>query len=73
MPIRNMFVRPQMLSTIDGLAPGDYNVLAFSSANDLEFRNPKVLEPYLSQATRVTLAPHGKATVDVDLIERSEP
>jgi hypothetical protein len=49
------------------LAPGDYRILAFDHIERLEYRNPEVLEPYLSRANRVTVqaSEQGKAAVEL--------
>ncbi len=49
--------------TMDGLAPGGYNVLAFDTIEQLEYSDPEVLGPYLSQAAHVNL--QANQTVDV--------
>jgi hypothetical protein len=54
--------------TFTGLAPGEYMVYAFDSADGLEYSNPDALQPYASQAARVTLSPNQKAQVSLDLI-----
>jgi hypothetical protein len=41
--------------TASGFAPGEYSVLALTNADDLEYRNPDVLRPYLSRAVHATL------------------
>jgi Carboxypeptidase regulatory-like domain len=47
------------------LAPGEYDVFAFSDLAALEYGNPEVLKNYKSQ--HVSLSPNQKATVSVDV------
>ncbi len=54
--------------TFTGLAPGEYMVYAFDSADGLEYSNPEALQPYASQAAQVTLSPNQKTQVNLDLI-----
>jgi len=53
------------------LPPGNYSVLAFDDANQLEYSNPEVLDQYLSRAVHVTLQPAGQQQVTIDLINLS--
>ncbi len=59
---------PQSGFTVNGLAPGDYLVFAFDRVDNLEYANPDVLQPYVSQATHVTLAPNQETRVVLNLI-----
>lgn len=59
-------------TTVTGLAPGDYYVWAFDTLDALEYRNPDVLSHLESSATRVTLSPGAKTTVELDLIHRGK-
>ncbi len=59
--------------TLSSLAPGDYTVLAFDHAEDVEYSNPDVLQNYTSQAAHVTLAPGQRTTVTLELIRTGEP
>jgi hypothetical protein len=52
---------------IDGVAPGDYSLLAFHSVDGLEYQNPEVLNQYLSKAEHISLQPHGIANVNLSL------
>jgi hypothetical protein len=54
------------------LPPGAYQVLALASVGDLEFRNPTVMEKYLTHAIALTLQPHDNATVSVDIQDSLE-
>jgi hypothetical protein len=51
------------------LAPGDYRVLAFDRINDVEYRDPDVLNSYLSRGVHVTLQANGQSSTPVDLIK----
>lgn len=50
-----------------GVSPGDYSLLAFDHADQLEYANPEVLNPYLSRAVHISLQPHGTASVNLNL------
>jgi Carboxypeptidase regulatory-like domain len=58
--------------TLSSLAPGEYMVLAFDHAEDIEYSNPDILQNYTSQATHVTLAPGQRATVTLELVHTGE-
>ncbi len=58
--------------TFTGLAPGEYMVYAFDSADGLEYSNHDALQPYASQAAQVTLSPNQKTQVSLDLIRTGE-
>ena len=58
--------------TETGLAPGEYLVFAFDQLAALEYANPEALEPYASQAARVTLSANQKAQVTLDLIHLAQ-
>jgi hypothetical protein len=51
-----------------GLAPGEYNVLAFDHIDRLEYANPVVMDRYLSAAAHVSLLPGGNDNVTLSLI-----
>ena len=53
----------------DHLAPGDYRLLAFDRVNDLEYRDPEVLNAYLSRGTHVSLQANGQSNTNVELIK----
>ena len=57
---------------IPQLRPGSYSILAFDTVSDLEYSNPEALEPYMSHAAHVDVAPNQEATVSVELIKRGE-
>jgi hypothetical protein len=50
-----------------GVPPGDYSLLAFDHADQLEYADPEVLNPYLSGAVHISLQPHGTASVNLNL------
>ncbi len=52
----------------DHLAPGDYRVMAFDRVNDLEYRDPEVMNAYLSRGTHVSLQANGQSSTNVELI-----
>jgi hypothetical protein len=51
----------------DGVAPGDYLLLAVDGVERLEYENPEVLDPYLSKAEHISLQPHGMANLNLSL------
>jgi len=55
-----------------GIAPGDYEILAFDRLDGIEFRNREVLNAYLAHATHVTLSADQQARVTLDLIHTRE-
>ena len=65
------FVRETMVMqgsfTISGVPPGDYEILALDGAVGLEYANPDVLEPYLSDAEQVSVPLRGNVTVNLGL------
>lgn len=52
--------------------PGTYEVVAVRNSESLEFRNPEVMQNYLSQATTVTLGPGGQSSVQLELPSAAE-
>ena len=65
------FVRATMVMqgsfTIPGVPPGDYAILALNGAVGLEYADPDVLEPYLSDAEQVSVPLRGNVTVNLGL------
>lgn len=51
------------------LQPGTYRVIAMDHPVELEYSNPKALEPYTGKGEIVTLEPGGKAHVDLDITQ----
>lgn len=68
-PRRSLLVRVDDTGSASeaNLAPGTYSLIAVDDAEDLEFRNPLAVEKYLGDATKVTLGPGDKTSVQVKL------
>jgi ribosomal protein S18 len=49
----------------DGVAPGDYALLAIDEADQMEYASPEVLKRYLSAAAHISLQPHATASVSL--------
>ncbi len=49
------------------VAPGEYALVAFRFDNQIEYQNPAVLNPYLSDAPRVTVQANGTANAVVSI------
>jgi protein involved in temperature-dependent protein secretion len=58
--------------TFDALAPGNYQVFAFDSVEDLNYADPGVLAKYSAKAGKITLAPNGNGSLTLDLIHAEE-
>jgi hypothetical protein len=56
----------------EGLPPGEYLVFAGDGATHLEYDNPDALQPYLSQATHVTLSAGQSTNVSPNLVKVGE-
>lgn len=52
---------------IQGVPPGEYAIIALEGGDRLEYANPEVLSPYLSNAVRINLRPHGNVTVTLSV------
>lgn len=65
-------VSGNMAVAFAGLAPGNYQVFAFDSIEDLNYAEPSVLAKYSAQAGAITLAPNGNSSITVDLIHAEE-
>jgi hypothetical protein len=50
------------------LPPGDYKILAVDRADELEYRNPEVMQKYLSKVQEITLSPDQTARMDLELV-----
>jgi uncharacterized protein (DUF2141 family) len=61
-----MNTEPGPLS-VTNLAPGTYEVVAVKDASQVEFTNPTAMAKYLAHATTVTLGPHAKSAVQLEL------
>ena len=57
---------------VPGLAPGDYKLFAFDSVEQIEFRNPEVLDQYSSKSVQVMLTARGKANATLELVHTEE-
>ena len=55
--------------SFDQVRPGDYFVLAIGQTDDIEYRNPDVLAPYLSRATHITVSPRQELNVNLEIIQ----
>jgi hypothetical protein len=55
--------------SIAGVPPGDYAILALDGAVGLEYADPNVLEPYLSDAEQVSVPVRGNVTVNLGLTQ----
>lgn len=51
----------------EGVAPGDYALLAFDQADQLECANQEVLNPYLSKAAHISVQPHGTTSINLTM------
>jgi len=52
---------------IPGIPPGDYVIVALDGGDQLEYADPEILNPYLSDAEHITLPPHATVTVNLGL------
>jgi hypothetical protein len=50
-----------------GVPPGEYSLLAIDHTDQLEYADPEVLSPYLSDAVHITLQAHATASVNLSL------
>ena len=69
--IRSTEAPPQGTFGFDQVRPGDYFVLAFRHGANLEFRNPDVLGPYLSNAAHVTVGARQQVNVSLQPADAS--
>jgi hypothetical protein len=58
-------------TTISGLAPGPYRVVAFDVPQEIDFHAPEGLAKYTGQGQTTTVEPGGTANVQLDLIHAS--
>ena len=54
--------------SLEGLAPGRYLVLALDHAEELPYREPDLMQRYLSEGKEITLASKAKAEVQLDVV-----
>jgi hypothetical protein len=52
---------------IPGISPGDYEIVALDGGDQLEYADPEILNPYLSDAEHVTVRPQTTVTVNLGL------
>jgi hypothetical protein len=52
---------------IPGIPPGDYEIVALDGGDQLEYADPEILNPYLSDAEHVTVRPRTTVTVNLGL------
>lgn len=52
---------------IPGLPPGDYAIVALDGGDRLEYADPEILNPYLSDAEHVSVQPRATVTVNLGL------
>ncbi len=55
-------------TTINGLAPGSYRVVAFDAPQEIDFHTPEGLAKYAGQGETVTVDPGGSANAQLDII-----
>ena len=53
--------------TMEGVPPGHYAILALDGAAGLEYANPSVLQPYLSEAEPISVPARGTVTVNLGI------
>jgi hypothetical protein len=54
--------------SLEGLAPGRYLVMALDHAEELPYREPELVQRYLSEGKEVTLTANGKSEVQLDVV-----
>jgi hypothetical protein len=54
--------------SLEGLAPGRYLVMALDHAEELPYREPDLMQRYLSEGKEVTLAAKAKSEVQLDVV-----
>jgi hypothetical protein len=71
-PRRSQFFGSASAISTGDLAPGTYDVIAMRGAENVEFRDPTVMERYLAHATEVTLGPRANVTVVGEVQQQEE-
>jgi hypothetical protein len=66
--IRQAGMRGSTQTTLGGLAPGSYRVIAFDAPQEIDFHTPEGLAKYTGQGETVTVDAGGSANVQLDLI-----
>lgn len=65
------FIRATVASqgsfSLSGVPPGDYLILALDNGDQLEYANPDVLEPFLSDAEQVSVPARAQVTINLGL------
>ena len=59
--------------SLESLAPGTYRVLAVDRVDNFAYLEPEVLQKYQSKMKEVTIAPNGKAQLDLELVKVGSP
>jgi hypothetical protein len=54
--------------SLEGLAPGRYLVMALDHAEELPFREPELVQRYLSEGKEIALTANGKSEVQLDMV-----
>jgi hypothetical protein len=80
MPLDNLVQSISVMSTqqqsagdveggsLEGLAPGHYLVIALDHTEELPYREPDLVQRYLSEGKEVTLTAGGKSDVQLDVV-----
>ena len=62
-----------MVTTVHGLAPGDYLIYAWRDTQQVEYRNPAVLAALSTYAVAVTLAAGDAKEIIIKVIPNPDP
>jgi hypothetical protein len=54
--------------SLEGLAPGRYLVMALDHAEELPYREPDLIQRYLSKGKEITFTANGKSEVQLDVV-----
>jgi hypothetical protein len=54
----------------EGVSPGEYMILALDEADEIEYRNPEILDTYLPTATHIDVLPHSVTNINLALVGR---
>jgi hypothetical protein len=54
--------------SLEGLAPGRYLVMALDHTEELPYREPDLIQRYLSEGKEVTLTANGKSEIQLDVV-----
>lgn len=58
--------------SVRNLAPGKYYLIALRGAENVEYRDPAAVQPYLAHATEVTLGPYAQTSVVAEVQEPTD-